>query len=79
MSDENLSKERPTPPPVPSVDRVTGKVTFKRSEDVGQLDGWASSTDPNEGGVQETRFNDPAAHTAEQSREFNQKPSNRII
>lgn len=36
----------PTPPPVPSVDRETGKVTMPRPEDVGKLDGWEFSDEP---------------------------------
>ena len=36
----------PVPPPIPSVDRETNKVTITRSEDIGQLDGWVYSEEP---------------------------------
>lgn len=63
----------PTPPPVPKVNRETGAVETLRKEDVGYLDGWASSEDPFEGGVSGTRFNDaqPESERTKDSAEFN--------
>ncbi len=82
MSDENLAKERPTPPPTPKVSCETGAVTISRPEDVGYIDGWASSTNEWEGGLNAVNgFNDamPQKDRSKAVADFNQKPSNRII
>jgi hypothetical protein len=81
MSDENLAKERPTPPPIPKVDRATGKISNMRPEDVGQLDGWASSTSPFAGGVSGTRFNDaqPESERKADADEFHKRSSSSVI
>jgi hypothetical protein len=77
MSDENLAKERPTPPPIPKVSRETGAVTISRPEDVGYIDGWHSSTNEWEGGVSGTRFNDaqPESERKADADEFHKRPS----
>jgi len=82
MSDENIAKERPTPPPVPKVSRETGAVTISRPEDVGFIDGWHSSTNEWEGGLAAVNgFNDamPEDERVKAVKAFNEKPSNRII
>ena len=82
MSGENLAKERPTPPPTPKVSCETGAVTISRPEDVGYIDGWASSTNEWEGGLNAVNgFNDamPQKDRSKAVADFNQKPSNRII
>jgi hypothetical protein len=79
MSD--VKTENPVPPAIPSVDRVSGKVTMPRAEDNYPNDGyqnWAASEQPNEGGVQETRFNGPDEHSQKQVAEFNKKPASII-
>jgi len=72
----------PTPPVVPSVDRVSGKITPDPRAEYG-LDGWEGpSEDPFEGGLNAVNgFNDamPEKDRAKAVAEFNQKPSNRLI
>jgi hypothetical protein len=78
----NVKTENPVPPPVPSVDRVTGEVTFKRPEDVGHLDGWNFSEDPYEGGLTAVnRFNDAGESASAKQKavdEFHKKPNSVI-
>jgi len=78
------SSSFPTPPPIPKVDRVTGKVSTSRFDDdieaQSGLDGWSPSEDPFEGGVQGTRFNDAEDPSDKQRRsdEFH-KRENSVI
>jgi hypothetical protein len=78
----NTKTENPEPIKVPTVDRVTGKVTMPREYAGQSVDGWQYSEDCHEGGMTAVNgFNDAMSQKERDKavKEFNEKPSNRII
>ena len=73
--------ENPQPIKLPTVDRVTGKVTMPKEYSGQSLDGWEYSEDCHEGGLTAVNgFNDamPEKDRAKAVADFNKKPASII-